>query len=279
MKRLAFVLLFLLATCCHAQEVSPMGEKPSGDVVKGAREIIAQAENKVITLPLHGYALVPMMTVGTPYIVHDSDDCVSQILIPKTGTYEGFLVSKDRPGFHVNKVIDADPKYDRVLVRGLVPGKATIVWHAVKDGKSIIVDAKKFVVLPDEPEPPKPPGPNPPGPDPLPPIPGVGFRVLIVTETKDLSTLPSAQVQAMTAKEVRDYLDSHTVKEGNQPEYRIFDQNIDLSKASQVWKDAMARPRQALPWIVVTNGKTGFEGPLPANKDALMTLLKTYGGQ
>ena len=153
-----------------------------------------------------------------------------------------------------------------------------LVQCGIKDGKSVIIDAKKFIVLPDNPVPPTPPGPNPPGPDPLPPIPGAGFRVLFVVETKDLSTLPSAQVQSLTAKEVREYLDSHCVKEGNQPEYRIFDKDTDMSRASQVWKDAMARPRSSVPWIIVTNGKTGYEGPLPPNTAELMKLLKQYGG-
>jgi hypothetical protein len=290
MTRLTIALLLLVVGTLHGQEVSPMGEKPSGDAVKTAKEIIAQSESKVVTMPLHGYALIPLVSAGEAFIVPDSDDCVSQWLIAKGTSYEGFLVSKDKPGVHVNTVIAADAKYDRILVRGLVPGKSTIVWHAIKDGKSVIVDAKKFVVLPDKPQP-DPPGPNPPpGPDPLPPIPGAGFRVLIVTETKDLSTLPSAQVQAMTAKEVTDYLDSHCVKDNNQPEYRRFDKDTDLSKASSVWQEAMNRVTNkdqkhpdtkytSLPWILVTNGKTGFEGPLPANTASLMTLLKQYGGQ
>lgn len=276
-----FFLHLVTFRTAMGQEVSPLRMRVPPESVTAAKELIRLNESNPIIMPYGGYALVPMEVEAAPFIVPGMDkDSLFLQVIPKGKTVSGWRVSKDAPGVFKYITIPADPKFDRVLVDGVLEGKQTIVWHAVVNNKSEIIDAKAFQVGEKKPDPPgpNPPGPNPPGPDPGPPIPGAGFRVLIVTETKDLSTLPSAQVQALTAREVRDYLDSHTVKENNQPEYRIFDKDIDLSKASQVWKDAMARPRSSVPWIVVTNGKTGYEGPFPPNTAELMKLLKQYGG-
>lgn len=292
MKLLLSLLLLLSPCLAYGQEVSPLRKRVSPEVVATAKDIVKQSEQSPIVMPFGGYALVPMEVVADPFIVPGSDDCLFMQIIPKGKTYSGWMVSKDAPGVYKFITIKADDKLDRVLVSGITQGKQTIIWHAIVDGKSTIIDAKAFQVGDPKPVPPNPPGPNPPGPtppDPAPPIPGAGFRVLIVTETKDLSTLPSAQVQAMTAKEVTDYLDSHCIVDNGQPEYRRFDKDIDLSKESSVWQDAMNRvlnkdqrhPESkytSLPWILITNGKTGYEGPLPVNKDALMTLLKQYGG-
>lgn len=138
-------------------------------------------------------------------------------------------------------------------------------------------------IPPPQPPGPTPPGPNPPqppGPTPPAPIPGDGLRVLIVYESADLSKLPPAQLNVLYAKSVRDYLDSHCVKgpDGKTPEYRIWDQNVPTANEAKTWQDAMKRSRSGLPWLIVSNGKTGFEGPLPPNTDAMLRTLQTYGG-
>lgn len=282
MKRL-YLLLVLL--CGHVaamgQEVSPMGKKPSGEAVKGAKDILKQAESAPITLPMGGYALVPMLVEADAYVVPGGTDCLDQQLIAKGSIYKGFLVSKDKPGVYADTRIAVDATYNRILVRGIAPGTSTIIWHAVIDGKSVIIDGKQFVVGDPAPVPPTPPGPNPPGPNPPKPpapLPDAGFRVLFVVESKTKKDLPSAQLQALTSKDVLDYLDSHCIKVDNQPEYRSYDPDTEMKNDSKVWQDAMARPRASVPWVLVTNGKEGFEGPLPPNKDALLKLLKEYGG-
>lgn len=127
--------------------------------------------------------------------------------------------------------------------------------------------------------PPKPPEPTPPAPD-KPPIAAAGFRVLIVYETGDLPKYPPAQQAVFYSDDVRSYLRTHCAVglDGKTAEARVFDQNTPMANESKLWQDAMARPRKSLPWIVVSNGKTGTEEPLPANVADAMALLRKYGG-
>ncbi len=126
------------------------------------------------------------------------------------------------------------------------------------------------------------PGPVPPGPTPGPtPIPDTGFRVLMVYESAEKSKYTAGQLAALDGQAVRDYLDTHCVKgpDGKTPERRIWDKDITREQAaadSKLWADALERTRgKPLPWLVISTGKTGYEGPLP--EDAL-ALLKKYGG-
>lgn len=131
---------------------------------------------------------------------------------------------------------------------------------------------------------PTPPGPGP-GPAPTPnpvnpaPIPEPGFRVLILFESMEV--LPAAQQSILTGKRVRDYLDAKCVTEpdGKTKGYRIWDKDTVSDADLPVWSKAMKRPHGSIPWIIVSNGTTGFEGPLPATVDEALSLLKKYGGE
>jgi hypothetical protein len=141
------------------------------------------------------------------------------------------------------------------------------------------VEAVPFVVgkPTPEPEPPGPgPTPQPPGPTPGPaPIPEAGFRALIIFESGDATKLPPAQQNILYGKAVREYLNAKCAAEPDGTKaYRIYDQNIDASGESKIWQDAMKRPRQSVPWLIVSNGKAGFEGPLPATVDDFMKIIK-----
>lgn len=111
------------------------------------------------------------------------------------------------------------------------------------------------------------------------PIAEAGFRVLIVYEDGDLHKMPSKQVQAMKSGAVLDYLEARCVVEGSRKAYRIWDQNISTANVGKIWQDAMALPRASLPWVIVSNGRTGFAGPLPADESSLLALLSKYGGK
>lgn len=155
----------------------------------------------------------------------------------------------------------------------------TVDWTA----KKFLNDFGSIKVIIGGVIPPTPPTPDPPKPDPNPPtppapIPSAGLRVLIVYETADLGKLPIAQANVLTSKTLRDYLDSRCVNgtDSKTKEWRIWDKDVSTANVPKLWQNAMARPRQSLPWITISNGAAGFEGPLPTNTDDTITLIKKW---
>lgn len=123
------------------------------------------------------------------------------------------------------------------------------------------------------------PGPGP-GPTPTPspaPIPDQGLYVLITYESMD--GLPPAQQAALTSTIVRDWLKAKAGGSGPNQHWDIFDKNDEIPE-SKAWAVALKkRGQKSLPWIAISkDGKSGFEGPLPASTAELMALLKKYGG-
>lgn len=134
---------------------------------------------------------------------------------------------------------------------------------------------------PTPPEPGPNPDINPPGPA---PIPLSGFRVLFITESEDASDfndLSKEQREIFYSAEIRNYLNAKCVKgpDNKTAEWRIVDPNAEYSTDEQRWKDAANRKRGELPWIIISDGQKGFEGPLPANVEETLKLLKKYGGE
>ena len=62
-------------------------------------------------------------------------------------------------------------------------------------------------------------------------------------------------------------------------EWRVFDKDQDVSAESVAWKSGMAKTRATLPWVVIANDSSTFEGPLPVTKAEYLILLRKYGGQ
>lgn len=103
-----------------------------------------------------------------------------------------------------------------------------------------------------------------------------GLKVLIVAESGTYNTLPQDQLAILNSAPFRDFLDVNC-----HGEWKIYDPDafeIDAGKSDvpQTWKDVMARPRTVLPWIAVGNGKSGFEGPLPATVAETEALILKY---
>jgi hypothetical protein len=161
------------------------------------------------------------------------------------------------------------------------PGVYRVRVRAFKPDSETPLEAWKTITVQGATPTPGPtPGPTPtPTPPPAPPpIAGAGNRVLIVYETSDV--LPAKQAAILTSGVLRDYLDATTAKDTANPNgaYRIWDKDTDLShpSVSPSWKAAMARPRASVPWIVLSDGTTGYEGPLPESVEATLELLKKH---
>jgi hypothetical protein len=178
------------------------------------------------------------------------------------------------PGLNVFPVDLLKDSKTAVIV-GTKEGRFRLMaYTALKDTPSL--PAVCVIVIGDAPDPG--PTPTPPGPTPPPPIPGDGLKVLIVTESGD--KLTSAQQGIIFGEKVRGYLREKAAKgpDGKTPEFRVFDKDVDASAEAKHWQDALRRPRTTLPWIIISNGSHGYEGPLPGHVEEMMLLLRKFGG-
>jgi hypothetical protein len=195
--------------------------------------------------------------------------------------------------------VSFDDRPDGVLAFTAPPGKYAVKLRTIKGKSVLIARAAVFIGTPmpvptptpgptptpiPTPIPTPTPTPGPPTPGPTPPspapIPGDGLRVLIVYETKTLPSLPKGQISALYSATVREYMNTHCAKgpDGKTAEWRCWDADVDASGEPAIWQDAMKRPRTSLPWVIISTGKAGYEGPLPATADDLIALLKRFGG-
>lgn len=255
------------------------GNYSPADVAK-AKEVLAATEAKELKLKDDEFELIePTKNAKDPLQFQSLTNKVHQLIRVKPNV--PFAIWGKRRGEPIAKVHEFEAKpYEWGIIHAIAKANGSEILVANRNGKNRDTDPPEEVdrvkvvvgaVKPDDP-----PGPNPD--DPKPPMPGEGFRVLIVLESRDLSTLPSSQVAALTAREVREYLNAKCVKEGNQPEWRIWDKDTDISRESEHWKEAMKRPRPSLPYLLISNGKAGYEGPMPKDTAALMAELKKIGG-
>jgi hypothetical protein len=181
--------------------------------------------------------------------------------------------------------VQAVDKGERLEVVNAPKGMLTINLKAI----SVDFEKKTFItkfgtttvavgdVVPPVPPKPDPPKPDPPKPDPVDPtpIPEPGFRVLIVYETSAVSPQIAS---ILSAEAIRTYAREKCVKDGTTPAFYTFDKDADTTKFFPWVGKAMQRPRTTLPWILVSNGTSGFEGPLPGTVSETLALLRKFGG-
>ena len=120
-----------------------------------------------------------------------------------------------------------------------------------------------------------------------PPIPGDGFRVLILEQTSDRHKLPAKQVTAMLSH--KPYLNAKCAKVDDTPEWRMVDVDSDMEFASDLWTQAHAKAKSDsgfdesgkldAPWLIVSNGRAGTSQPFPADADTYLEILQKYGGK
>jgi hypothetical protein len=165
-------------------------------------------------------------------------------------------------------------------VEAVTKGQVELLVVPAGATDSGVVIRRTLTVMGQAPQPPPGPGPQPDPDDPPAPIPGDSNRVLIIYESSELSKYSPEQSTIFAAAKIREYLNRTCSKgpDGKTPEYRIWDKDVDTGNVSKVWQDAVKMPRASLPWIIVSNGTTGFSGPLPGTVDETITLLKKHLG-
>lgn len=127
------------------------------------------------------------------------------------------------------------------------------------------------------PIPPVPPVPPDPKPDPA-PIPLAGFRVLIVY---DPATLTKDQEGIVFGKATRDYLQAKCVvgADGKTKDFWILQSGVDVSAAPKWIGDVIQRHPGQKTFMVISDGKTGYDGAIPADATEALKVLKKVGGE
>lgn len=191
-----------------------------------------------------------------PNIIWLASDQESRMIVSETGKF--IVFQADIPGrYRLRSVVGA---YDDKT-------------------KAVELNVDEYWILLEGPVPPGP-GPQPPSPVDPAPIPGIGFRVLMVFAKNELPKYPQSQVLVFSSGEVRSYLNARCVAgpDGKTKDWRTWDITDDVSNEAKIWQDAMKLVTKT-PWIIVSNGVSGFSGPLPATISETMILLKKYGGE
>jgi len=166
------------------------------------------------------------------------------------------------------------PEYYRIQKSG----RFWVDVTAIDFDKNIYGRQQKILEVgaaPPTPDPEPDPGPSPePEPDPTPvpdaPIDAPGMHILVVFETAptDAEQMTPAQANMLNSVTTREYLTS--IAPGN---WRLLDKDTYYSDSENIWGKAIKRPRTEIPWLIISNGKTGYEGPLPKTFDELKALI------
>jgi len=245
--RLASVLVLLLASIASGQDI-PLSLKGNVVVVKVDRVVVIKEDRTVVqSLPF---------SVSAP---------------PSDGlhfwTFPAGVSARDK-----GSVLDvtAAPKGELVISLKTVSADWDAKKFVTRFG-SITFNVGDFTPTPEPPKPDPKPEPSPA------PIPAAGFRVLVVYEaTKGAPLLTAKQSNELYGADLANYLNAKCVKEDGQPGWRIWDKDTALANAPEIWRQAMGRNRAAVPWIIISDGQRGYEGPLPDG--GILELCRKYGG-
>jgi hypothetical protein len=117
---------------------------------------------------------------------------------------------------------------------------------------------------------------DPPQPDGKPLIEDPANRVLIIYETGDQTNYTQGQIGFMYSAEVRQYLSEKCPKAANSNGWYMLDKDAVTTALPPAWGKAMARPRTKLPWMIVSNPKGGWEGPVPERYEDAFAKVKEF---
>jgi hypothetical protein len=108
-----------------------------------------------------------------------------------------------------------------------------------------------------------------------PPFECEGLHVLVIEDETARKSMTSKQIAAFEGADVRDWTDK------NAKEFLVLDKDADKASMSKWTKDAWEVYEKAegkkLPWVVLSNGKTGTSEAYPANPADAIALLSKYG--
>jgi hypothetical protein len=191
------------------------------------------------------------------------DDDGNRVLLIQGAVSPGYEISVD---YHV-----VHPTEDEVKTAPWDDRAAFAKWLKDNSSDEFFKD-EHFVKVGKGPDP----GPDPePDPDVKPPIPEPGFRVLIIID--DDQNLPQLQQAIVSGAEVDEYLNKTCVTEpSGQAGWRVYDKDAEIESDLDVWKKAIQRRPESTPWVIVSNGKTGTEEPLPESPSKFIELCKKY---
>jgi hypothetical protein len=98
------------------------------------------------------------------------------------------------------------------------------------------------------------------------------LSVMVVEDVNHRDDIPASQVTALLSTQLRKAIQD---KSGR---FRMLDAATDVTNEESWVKECMALPRQSLPWVYISNGRTGYSGPVPATEQAFLELIAKHGG-
>lgn len=175
------------------------------------------------------------------------------------GASGSYLVLTDRPAWGVLDmtrivVVEGVPKLERQKYR----------FQINKD---------KPPPEPDDPDDPDPPGPDDGDLDEA-PIDGDGLRVLFIYESSE--RMAETIEASFFSQEVERYLNANCEKVDGKADFRRLDPDAKFTDPNHRFAKALRRPRNSLPWLIISNGETGYEGEFPDTVQKTLDLIQRF---
>lgn len=111
-----------------------------------------------------------------------------------------------------------------------------------------------------------------------PPILEDGLHVMIIVESETISKMDPKQREILFNLKTRTYLNRRCVKGlDGQPSWRIMDPDTEFpEQCDSVWCQALSRDRTEIPWLIVSNGTSGVEMPLPKTMQEFIEVVEKF---
>lgn len=103
-----------------------------------------------------------------------------------------------------------------------------------------------------------------------------GLHVLVVYESANASS-EKYVTDIIGSPLIRNYVRSKSESNGV-ANIRFWDQHVKVEQCHPVFCNLFKRERSQVPWVVIRNDASVYEGPLPVNVTLFLELLKRYGG-